>query len=144
MNDNLIRNDSDAPRSTQHVCPKPVPPHPCSAGHPRFADLRRPLGCYWSGAAAPPFQADVRGWSCEEPPPCVTWRCVAGTAIFLLLLAPCLPAPCRCLSMDYTLLACLHAALQLQLCLLAEQASLSEKLCGPTGKTASLPIKSRL
>lgn len=59
MNDNLIRNDSGAPRSTQHVCTKPIPPHPCSAGHPVFADMRCPRGGYWSGAAAPQVQADA-------------------------------------------------------------------------------------
>lgn len=61
----------------------------------------------------------------------------------LLLLASCLPAPCQCLSMDYTLPACLHVALQLQPCLLAEQASLLEKHHGTNVKTASFPIKKK-
>lgn len=41
----------------------------------------------------------------------------------LLLQATSLPAPCRCLSVDYTLSACLHVVLQYLLRLLAEQAS---------------------
>lgn len=45
-----------------------------------------------------------------------------GYNLFLILQASCLPTPCQCLSVDYTLSACLHVALQLLLRLLAEQA----------------------
>lgn len=64
---------------------------------------------------------------------CLTW--LAGSLYgryspLLLLQASCLPAPCQCLSMDYTLSACLHVTLQLLPCLLAEQASLLDGHCG--------------
>ena len=70
---------------------------------------------------------------------CLTWLANADYCRYshlLLLQASCLPAPCHCLSMDYTLSACLHVALQLLLRLLAEQASLLDGHCGANEETA--------
>lgn len=114
-----------------------------------FIYMKHPIGSYFSVAAALQVQ------------PCNAVKCdgngavVAASVLFdlaaycryshlLLLLASCLPAPCQCLSMDYTLPACLHVALQLHPCLLAEQASLLERHHGPNVATASFPIKNDL
>lgn len=70
---------------------------------------------------------------------CLTWLACPVCCRYshlLLLPASCLPAPCQCLSMDYTLSACLHVTLQLLPRLLAEQASPSDGHCGANEKTA--------
>lgn len=80
-------------------------------------------------------------------PACLTWPAGAVCCRFshlLLLQASCLPAPCRCLSMDYTLSACLHVALQLLPRRLAEQASLLDGHCGANEETASFYTKTDL
>lgn len=114
-----------------------------------FIDMKRSLGSYFRFAAALQVQPGD-AVKCDGNGAVVAASVLFDLAVYcryshlLLLLASCLPAPCQCLSMDYTLPACLHVALQLQPCLLAEQASLLERHRGPNVETASFPIKNDL
>lgn len=115
-----------------------------------FVDRKHPLGSYFSFAAALQLQSVTVTVKYDGNGAAVAASVLFDLAVYcrcshlLLLLASCLPAPCQCLSMDYTLPACLHVALQRQPCLLAEQASLLEKHRGTNVKTASFPIKNDL
>lgn len=113
------------PACSSNLC-KPVHPNFNSLVQNIFVDVKCPRGSALAWAAAPPLQCGGSGAVAAASALFDLAVCCRCGHLFLLL-ASCLPAPCRCLSMDYTLPACLPVALQLQPCLPAEQASLLER-----------------
>lgn len=115
---------------------------PCSA---------HSVGLYFILARAPQCQSNSEcemlcKWSCGSSLQlaCLTWLPSAVDCRYshlLLRQTSCLPAPCQCLSTDYTLSACLRVALQLLPRLLAEQASLLDGHCCTNEETASFYTK---